>query len=76
MIYMYVLCTYMYLQSTHSIYKVWISPLINTKITIGVQQIVYKALCNCAMDWTDEMAQMVKAQDWYARRLKFRVQSP
>ena len=39
----------MYVQSMYSIYKVWISPLINTKNTIGVQQIVYEALCNCPM---------------------------
>ena len=48
---------------------------INTKNTIGVQQIVYKALCNCAMDYFTsilvgvEMAQMVKVLVWYARRL-------
>ena len=58
----------MYVQSMYSIYKVWISPLINTKNTIGVQQIVYEALCNCAMGYFTsifvgvEMAQMVKAQ--------------
>ena len=39
----------------------------NTKNTIGVQQIVYEALCNCAMGYFTsifvgvEMAQMVKA---------------
>ena len=64
----YVFTTYMYVQSMYSIYKVWISPLINTKNTIGVQQIVYEALCNCAMGYFTsifvgvEMAQMVKAQ--------------
>ena len=47
----YVFTTYMYVQSMYSIYKVWISPLINTKNTIGVQQIVYEALCNCAMGY-------------------------
>ena len=63
----YVFTTYMYVQSLYSIYKVWISPLLNTKNTIGVQQIVYEALCNCAMGYFTsilgvEMAQMVKAQ--------------
>ena len=65
----------MYVQSMYSIYKVWIVPLINTKNIIVVQQIVYEALCNCAMGYFTsifvgvEMAQMVKAQVRYARRL-------
>ena len=64
----YVFTNYMYVQSMYSIFKVWIFPLINTKNTIGVQQIVYEALCNSAMGYFTsilvgvEMAQMVKAQ--------------
>ena len=80
--------TRMYVQSIYSIYKVWISPLINTKITIGVQRIVYEALCNCAMVicgyFTSifvvvEIAQRVKAQVYgkkYGKETRFRVRCP
>ena len=66
---MYSLRMYMYVQ-LYSIYKVWISPIINTKNTIGVQQIVYEALCNCAMCYFTsifagiEMAQMVNVRQF------------
>ena len=66
---MYSLRMYMYVQ-LYSIYKVWISPIINTKNTIGVQQIVYEALCNCAMGYFTsifagiEMAQMVNVRQF------------
>ena len=52
----------------YSIYKVLISPLIKTKNTIGVQQIVYEALFTSIFVGV-EMTQMVKTQVWYARRL-------
>ena len=66
---MYSLRMYMYVQ-LYSIYKVWISPLINTKNTIGVQQIVYEALLNCAIGYFAsifvgvQMAQMVNVRQF------------
>ena len=72
--YMYLLCLCMYNLCTASI-KVWISPLINTKITIGVSTNSVWGFVQLRHGLFHiyfvgvEMAQMVKAQVWYARRL-------